>query len=338
MKNNESTKAAEDYLTNDQWVEDRKKSNQSLKYTEDKDWNLANDVVITIDNQQQHLTYSEKKSLGRRISKSINNQKYKEIIFRVSAAAAVLLVLWGIASIFAIRQESKITEFAKNSSPAIFNGDTRLILSGNKEIKIKSNESKIAYVSNSAEIMIDSAFVSQDVENEKVVYNTVIVPYGKRTHITLSDNSSVWLNSGSKLIYPACFAADKREVFLEGEAIFEVSHNKQKPFHVVTEDVEVKVLGTVFDLSAYSDDKTTSTILETGSVEIKNNHGSIFNTSKATMVPGTLAVYSKEENRITQCEVNVKLYTSWKDGYISCEKQSLGNILKKISRSLSDFI
>jgi ferric-dicitrate binding protein FerR (iron transport regulator) len=165
-----------------------------------------------------------------------------------------------------------------------------------------------------------------------MVYNTVIVPYGKRTQITLSDNSSVWLNSGSKLIYPARFAAEKREVYLEGEAIFEVSHNKQQPFMVITHDIEVKVLGTVFDISTYTDDATSSTILESGSVEMKYNNNSLLSSAKITMVPGMMAVYDPIEKTVKQTQVNTKLYTSWREGYFVFERQSLGEILKKISR------
>jgi ferric-dicitrate binding protein FerR (iron transport regulator) len=284
-----------------------------------------------MNKQKEALAYQEKELLGERITRSILNFKRRNLNVRISAAA-VLLVIIGISVVIETRTDSEISVYARNMQQVVGVSDTRLILSGKKEVLIKSNDSKIAYAGNGNEIKVDSGVVRQDVEDGEMVYNTVIVPYGKRTQITLSDNSSVWLNSGSKLIYPAHFASNKREVYLDGEAIFEVSHNKQKPFHVVTHDVEVKVLGTVFDLSAYNDDKTTSTVLESGSVEMKELGQSIFNTSKATMVPGMMAVYSKEASEITQAKVDVKQYTSWRDGYISCEKQSLGDILKKISR------
>jgi ferric-dicitrate binding protein FerR (iron transport regulator) len=162
--------------------------------------------------------------------------------------------------------------------------------------------------------------------------NTVIVPYGKRAQITLSDNSKIWLNSGSKLIYPACFATNKREVYLEGEAIFEVSHNKKHPFIVITADLDVRVLGTVFNVSSYRDDQTTSTILESGSVELNYKSNSVFGRSKELMVPGMLAIYNPEQGNVEQSKVNTRHYTSWRDGYFIFEKQPLGGILKKISR------
>jgi ferric-dicitrate binding protein FerR (iron transport regulator) len=238
----------------------------------------------------------------------------------------------GIATIITVNKESEISVFARNNQSVPLSGNTRLILSGEEEIQINSAESKIAYAGNGKEIQIDSNHVRQVVEDNKMVYNTVIVPYGKRTQITLSDNSSVWLNSGSKLIYPARFAAEKREVYLEGEAIFEVSHNKQQPFMVITHDIEVKVLGTVFDISTYTDDATSSTILESGSVEMKYNNNSLLSSAKITMVPGMMAVYDPIEKTVKQTQVNTKLYTSWREGYFVFERQSLGEILKKISR------
>lgn len=329
MKNEDSNKRAEDFLADDNWAE--LKNELKSPGESSADFVLAQTIAETLAGEKETLSQAEREVLESRITHSISNYKRRNLIVRISAAA-VLLVAIGISAIVFRNSDSSISVYARQMQQADVNGDTRLILSGKKEVLIKSNDSKIAYVGNGKEIKVDTGFVNQTVEDDEMVYNTVIVPYGKRTQITLSDNSLVWLNSGSKLVYPARFASDKREVYLEGEAIFEVSHNKQQPFHVLTHDVEVKVLGTVFDLSAYNDDKTTSTILVAGSVEMKENSRSLFNTPQVTMIPGTMAVYSKGASEITQSEVDAKQYTSWRDGYISCDKQSLGDILKKISR------
>lgn len=330
MKEKDLNKRTEDFLADDNRKGRMREVELSVKNSDD-DFDLDNVVADAMAGQKETLTYREKEILGAKITRSISNYKRRNLIVRTSAAA-VLLVVIGISAIIFQSKDSEISVYARSLQQVEKTGDTRLILSGKKEVLIKSNDSKIAYVQSGNEIKVDTGVVNQAVEDGEMVYNTVIVPYGKRTQITLSDNSLVWLNSGSKLVYPARFASDKREVYLDGEAIFEVSHNKQHPFHVLTHDVEVRVLGTVFDLSAYNDDETTSTVLESGSVEMKDLSGSVFNTSKVTMVPGTMAVYSKGGNGITQSKVDVKQYTSWREGYISCQKQSLGDILKKISR------
>jgi ferric-dicitrate binding protein FerR (iron transport regulator) len=170
------------------------------------------------------------------------------------------------------------------------------------------------------------------VEDRKPVINAVIVPYGKRTRVTLSDQSVVWLNSGSRLVFPAKFGKQKREVYLEGEAIFEVAHDSAHPFHVLTESLNVKVLGTVFNISAYRDDSLTSTVLVMGSVELSYPGKGLFRNSGCRMAPGMLVSYDPGTGNIQSSEVDTRLYTSWRDGYLIFHKQPLINILKKISR------
>lgn len=318
-------------MTDDFLVEEMQKENQPVSLLMDNEYKLASEILNTVGEKESILNQSEKELLGKRVTQTIDTFKIRKLIVRISTAA-VFLLLVGITAILTMNRDSEIIAFARRNQSVALTGNTRLILSGEEEIQINSEKSKIEYAGNGKEIKIDSSHVSQAVNGDDLVYNTVVVPYGKRTQITLSDNSSVWLNSGSKLVYPARFATDRREVYLEGEAIFEVSHNKERPFHVITNDVEVKVLGTVFDVCAYKDDKITSTILESGSVELKYNSNSILSQSKVTMSPGMLAVYDPSEKNVRQAHVNTKLYTSWREGYFVFERQSLGEILKKISR------
>lgn len=331
MKNKNLEKKAEDILTDDFLVEELKNTNQSTKILIEDEYRLANEILDTLSENSSTLDHSRKELLGKRITHTINSAKRRNLIIRISTAAVFLLLI-GITTFLTMNKESEISVFARNNQSVPLSGNTRLILSGKEEIQINSDQSKIAYAVNGKEIQIDSSRIQQVVEDDKMVYNTVIVPYGKRTQITLSDNSSVWLNSGSKLIYPARFASEKREVYLEGEAIFEVSHNKQRPFMVITHDIEVKVLGTVFDVSAYTDDATSSTILESGSVELKYKSNSLLSHSKVKMMPGMMAVYDPLDKEVKQSQVNTKRYTSWREGYFIFERQSLGEILKKISR------
>lgn len=331
MKNKNRENKAENILTDDFLVEELKNKNQSSNLLIEDENKLAYDILNTVRTNNNTFDPSHKDLLGKRITHTINTAKRRNLIIGISTAAVFFLLI-GLTTFFTMYKESEISVFAQNNQSVPLTGNTRLILSGKEEIQIHSDQSKIAYTGNGKEIQIDSSRVQQVVEDDKMVYNTVVVPYGKRTQVTLSDNSSVWLNSGSKLIYPARFADKKREVYLEGEAIFEVSHNKQRPFHVITRDMEIKVLGTVFDVSAYTDDATSSTVLESGSVELKYKTNSLLSQSKITMVPGMLAVYDPIEKSVKQTQVNTKLFTSWKEGYFVFERQSLEEILKKISR------
>jgi len=330
MENKHWKKKAEDILTDDLLVE-KIKNEDPLIDTCDEEYIKARQILGTLSEKDVVFTHSQKEFLGKRIVRTIATAKRKLLLIRISAAAILLLVI-GIPATLMINGVPEIKAYVQNNPIEDLTGNTRLILSGDEEIQIKSTDSRIAYAENGSDVRVDSNQVRQVVDVDKVIYNTVIVPYGKRTQIMLSDSSLVWLNSGSKLVYPAFFAQEKREVYLEGEAVFNVAHDKNKPFHVITHDVEVKVLGTVFDISAYGDDQTTTTVLECGSVEMKYNTSSFLNSSKLTMTPGMKAVYSSTESGIKQTQVKARLYTSWKDGYIACEKQSLVDIIKKLSR------
>ena len=332
MEKNAQERKAEDILTNDQAVEELQGNNESGGNLNDYQYELASQIHHAVNEKKEPLSLSQKEELGERITRTINFYKRRALIVRISAAAVFLLLI-GISALLRTNRESELKTFAHNSKSVSSDGNTKLILSGQEEIQINTTESKIEYEANGNHIHVNSSdSITQAVSDREMVYNTVIVPYGKRTRITLSDNSSIWLNSGSKLIYPAKFADNVREVYLEGEAIFEVNHNKEQPFQVITRNVEIKVLGTVFDVCAYDDDATTSTILEKGSVELKYNSNSILSKDKVTMVPGTLATFDPTEQVMKQSKVNTHLYTSWREGYFVFEKQSLDKILKKISR------
>lgn len=332
MENKFRDKKAEDILSDDFWVDELKQNHQLTQQVDGDELALATGILQVAAEKSNILEAGQKEQIGRKVTQTINAYKRRKIIIRFSYAA-VLIAIVGIAVFFQNNSDSDIRTFAQKSNWIPQSGNTRLVLSGEKEVQINSNESKIEYEGDGNEIRIDaSQDVKQVVESDEIVMNTIIVPFGRRAQITLSDHSTIWLNSGSKLIYPARFAPGKREVYLEGEAIFEVSHNPKHPFLVITTDVEVEVLGTVFNVTSYKDDRTTSTILESGSVELTYKSNALFSRSKEIMVPGMLAVYDPQKGSVLQSKVNTKQYTSWRDGYFVCEKQPLGGILKKISR------
>ncbi len=120
--------------------------------------------------------------------------------------------------------------------------------------------------------------------------NQIIIPYGKRSDITLADGTHIWLNSGSQLSYPSEFKTDSREVYLSGEAFFDVKANPNKPFYVITRDIKIKVLGTRFNVSSYNEDNTTQTVLLKGKVTTGKNK--IF-AQTIDLMPGERMIYDK---------------------------------------------
>jgi len=167
-------------------------------------------------------------------------------------------------------------------------------------------------------------------ENSKLssIYNTIIVPYGERSQISLYDGTKVWLNSGTKLRYPVVFGRNTREVFIEGEAYFDVAKDTKHPFVVTAGQLKVLVLGTRFNICAYPEDKEFSATLDEGSVNA-------FNTTNGKGVklnPGEQVILNCETNGLKNQSVQTELYTSWKENLLKFEDAPFDEVIKKMER------
>lgn len=162
---------------------------------------------------------------------------------------------------------------------------------------------------------------------EKVKYNTVIVDQrGAIKEFTLPDGTIVWLNNGSTFIYPSTFSSSFRTVTLSGEAYFKVKSDSAHPFIVKTSSMQVRVLGTSFNLKTDNKDNTIKTTLETGKVTINDLKGK----SLISMLPGQMASYNIHNGAIEILNVNTDIYTLWRKGLIILDKASLNEIAEKI--------
>jgi transmembrane sensor len=163
-------------------------------------------------------------------------------------------------------------------------------------------------------------------ESGKMQYNTLSNPRGSKViNVVLADGSKVWLNTGSAITYPIVFLGNERKVSISGEAYFEIAHVVAKPFVVNKGDIEIKVLGTHFNVNAFEDeaDDTKITLLE-GSVKVKNANKS------GLLKPGQQALVTKEIKVMSDVDVN--LVMAWKNGYFQFNNTSLQNVLKQVSR------
>lgn len=163
---------------------------------------------------------------------------------------------------------------------------------------------------------------------QPVRYAEVEVLYGQTSHLFLFDGTEVWLNSGTKFKYPNKFNQNERDVFLEGEAYFKVAPNKKLPFKVKTDKLEVEVLGTSFNLSAYPSESTQSVFLDEGKVQINDLGGD----KLGEIFPGQMAVKTDENQLIQVHNADSYFYTSWKDGKITFSSEKLSEIAKKMER------
>lgn len=170
------------------------------------------------------------------------------------------------------------------------------------------------------------------VRDVKMQYVEVKTNPGMVSSIELPDGSKVWLNAGGYLRYPVFFDSDHRNVELEGEGYFEVMHDQDKPFIVkTTSDYAVEVLGTSFNVSAYSDDDFIETTLVNGSVRLNLRHA---DGSQYTRLlrPEEKAIFQKMTRELKISTVNTEYETAWKDGLILFKNQSMDQVLRMLGR------
>ncbi|MDN3593907.1 FecR family protein [Zunongwangia endophytica] len=167
----------------------------------------------------------------------------------------------------------------------------------------------------------------------RIVYNTLRVPYGKKFEIELSDGTVAYLNSGTSIKYPSRFLANtNREIYITGEAFLAVAKDSSRPFIVNTDQLEVKVLGTKFNVFAYPEDEVSAVTLVEGAVSLQTAKNTSKNKTVAYLKPGFRGSLSKTENEITTEQVNTTMYTSWRDGKLVFRNMIFKNIIKKLER------
>jgi transmembrane sensor len=195
---------------------------------------------------------------------------------------------------------------------------------------------KVILASSLAEIRYDtlslSAKGSENPEftnrNEPAMLE-LVVPRNRRITLILSDGSKVWLNSESRLRYPEYFKDNSRMVSLMGEAYFDVRKEDGKPFIVSASEVNIEVLGTTFNVSAYADEQEISTTLVEGSVKVMEKGAK----TSHLLGPNERSVFSSVSKTFSVAETDTELYTSWIHGYLKFSSESLDQVIHKLVRS-----
>jgi ferric-dicitrate binding protein FerR (iron transport regulator) len=240
------------------------------------------------------------------------------------AAGIALLVAVGGLIWISVQTKNRFPLEAHNES--IVKG--KVILT-NGETREFDTEQTFIKQSSTGELTINNDTITIHSEKTTLAMNQIIIPYGKRSDITLADGTHIWLNSGSQLSYPARFKADSREVYLSGEAFFDVKSDPSKPFYVTTRDIKIKVVGTSFNVSCYDEDNTTQTVLVKGRIMAGKNK--LFAKSM-DLFPGERLTFFKVNETLIRDKVDVKLYDSWVNGYLIFENIAITDIYRKLER------
>ncbi len=163
-------------------------------------------------------------------------------------------------------------------------------------------------------------------------YNEIFSSVDAITKVTLPDGSNVWLNHSSSLKYPAMFRGKNRNVELNGEGYFEVVHNSKIPFIVKAGEIQIKAIGTTFNIMAYPDDDKIETSLINGLVELERTkpNGDVIPLLK--MKSTDLAVFEKSNYEINTRTIDDDRYFSWKDGKLVFNGEPMEDVVKKLSR------
>lgn len=303
------------------WLENSKNEQEFKNYIK---------INYAIDfNIQQFDTAKSKKELQKFISKQRSFQKlYK--IRKFSKYAALLVTFLGIGYLYQNNYFSSAPELivpADSITLQLENGDIKVIREDGSS-EVQDAHGRVIGAQSGTQLVYNSPSLHS---KEELVFNTLTVPYGKRFELQLSDGTNVHLNSGSSLKYPVKFKqGTTRQVFLEGEAFFDVTSNKQASFIVNAEDLNVEVFGTTFNVSAYPEDPSTDVVLVEGSVALYNENKTSI--EGITIVPGTKGSFIKQQNDITTEKVDTKLYTQWMVGGLVFRNSNFEAISKKLER------
>jgi len=163
--------------------------------------------------------------------------------------------------------------------------------------------------------------------DSSAIFNTITIPKGGQFQVVLSDGTKVWLNSASSITFPAVFSKTERKVTITGEVYFEVAKNKTKPFRVVAGDQTVEVLGTHFDINAYTDEESLKTTLVEGSVKITAGTQSVVlkPEQQASILPG-------KAGKIKVSVVDTDNVLAWTTGNFQFEKAEIASIMREAGR------
>ncbi len=333
----------EDFLADDyfiQWLNDPEEEHEAFwtefvaKYPKQRlNVEQAKFIVSMFQHEQEKLSLDETYDIWNDVVRSNKRSMVGRWGKWMRYAAIMVLVFVSGAVSFYVYETTREVHYELSEVNDPNQGEAKIVLSDGTEISLEKNESEITYDSFGSQLVVNNDTITQSRKEGKELMNKVIIPYGKKSMIMLSDGTKVWLNAGSQLVYPSVFLRNKREVVLVGEAYFDVAKNQDKPFFVRTAELNVRVLGTKFDVSAYPEDDFVSTTLEEGSVglEIKGK-GLLAEDKQILLTPNQKISLNKATRETTVRVVDVSMYTSWKEGILKSESEDLIRLIKKIER------
>lgn len=267
--------------------------------------------------------------------RSIGKKKVIRKYWSIGIAASIILML-SVICFWPSRYENEIKKerLVINESRADNTEDITLTLSDGSLLNLEELKSGIIRETDGLSVIKkgDGQMVYETLQKEKhqadkeIKYNVIHVPNGKQFQIKLSDGTRIWLNTASTLTYPVNFGTHERRISLEGEAYFEVAHDRSRPFRITAHHTEISVTGTHFNVSAYASDKAVTTTLLEGGVDI-NKDG-----KRLSLGPGYKAITHADQKVITKQKANIEQALAWKNGYFVFDGMDIVAVMRSVAR------
>lgn len=275
-------------------------------------------------------TAAEKQKMQQQWEKFAEIHSRRKISFRRwMAYAAGLALLLGMVGMLRWQVDGKVEEQILENIE-IAQSDVMLILSNGRQVAIGKDTVQLLREETAAKIEVAGNTIRYREEGKPELaeaFNTLLIPRGGEYRIELADGSRVWLNSETEFRYPVNFTGNCRKVYLKGEAYFEVAKDTEKPFVVSTAgEVDVRVLGTHFNVASYQDDEEVVTTLAEGSVEVASGEEAV------RIRPNEQILFNKNSHTFSRRQVDATVYSAWKDGKFIFEDQTLEQIMKQLQR------
>lgn len=248
--------------------------------------------------------------------------KTKVNVFKYWKYAAILVIALGIGRVLFNKPDIEnnnevILELSNGIVKHIQDNQEHVLIDNNGEVIGKQTDNEIVF--------------NPDEKSTELKYNTIKIPYGKRFKVILSDGTVVHLNAGTTFKFPENFIASaRREVFLTGEAFFEVTKNERSPFIVHSDKINIQVLGTKFNVSSYPNDANSHSELLEGSVKIS----AATDASKYYILePNQQAIWIENQNTFKVKDVNTYDHVAWVNGEMIFKDMPFRALCKKLERA-----
>jgi transmembrane sensor len=247
----------------------------------------------------------------------------------IAAASVLLAIMTGFLLLKTTKQSPEPPVLVKSNEPDIAPGHDRavLTLSDGRKLPLENIQPGKLISQGMSSLKNDSGWLAYKADPRGLVspvdsYNTLDVPAGGRYKLVLPDGTRVWLNAASSLRYPTAFTGAIRRVELTGEGYFEVAKDPMFPFEVVASGNVIRVLGTHFNVNAYTNEPVLKVALEEGSVQV-NNH--------SRLKPGQLALL-KPDGTIETVDADIEAELAWKNNQFIFHQTPVADVMRQISR------